>query len=102
VCVAYVEHNSTHYLNVNKALLVEGHAIIWNFDNEFDPNTWSLYYPKADNTESQSTQTQVDVIIVAILVTVVTVIGIVGLSLYTRGGSRSRPRHRLIRWTCTK
>ncbi len=46
VCVVYVEYNSTHVENVNKALLVEGYTTIWDFDNEFDPDTWNLYCPK--------------------------------------------------------
>ncbi|MHA1374217.1 MAG: hypothetical protein ACTSR7_07965 [Promethearchaeota archaeon] len=39
--------NTTHLLNVNKGLLNQGHATIWNFDNEFDPSDWSLfvYFP---------------------------------------------------------
>ena len=46
VCVVYVDYNSTYVMNVNKALLVNGHAVIWNFtNNEFDPYTWSLYCP---------------------------------------------------------
>ena len=43
VCVVYVRHNSTHFVNVNKALLVEGVAVIKNYDNEFSPYTWTLY-----------------------------------------------------------
>jgi len=44
VCVVYVDINSTHVMNVNKALLVNEHAVIWNFtNNEFDPYTWSLH-----------------------------------------------------------
>lgn len=43
VAVAYVRYNSTHLLNVNKDLLVQGFATIWNFDNEFDPYNWSWY-----------------------------------------------------------
>ena len=39
ICVVYVEYNSTHYTNVNKALLVEGVAVIKNYDNEFNPYT---------------------------------------------------------------
>ena len=35
VCVVYVEYNSTHFKNVNKALLVGGYAVIKNFHNEF-------------------------------------------------------------------
>jgi len=43
VCVVYTYYNSTHLLNVNKVLLNEGYAVIDNNDNEFDPNSWSLY-----------------------------------------------------------
>ena len=45
VCVVYLEYNSTHFMNINKALLVEGVAVIDNYDNEFNPYTWSLYCP---------------------------------------------------------
>ena len=43
VCVVYTYYNTTHLLNVNKLLLNEGHAVIDNHDNEFNPNSWSLY-----------------------------------------------------------
>jgi len=43
VCVVYVQYSSTHYTNVNKALLVEGVAIIQNYYNEFNPYSWTLY-----------------------------------------------------------
>jgi len=47
VCVVYVDYNSTHYENVNKALLVGNYAVIYNFDNnEFSPSDWSLYVAK--------------------------------------------------------
>jgi micrococcal nuclease len=46
VCVAYVDYDSTHLINVNKALLEEGHAVISNYRNEFNPYSWSLYLPK--------------------------------------------------------
>ena len=46
VCVVYLSHNSTHYLNVNKKMVDMNHAIIQNFDNEFNPYSWSLYFPK--------------------------------------------------------
>jgi endonuclease YncB( thermonuclease family) len=48
VCVAYVDHNSSHYVNVNKALMVEGLAEIKEYDNEFNATTWTLYVKKAD------------------------------------------------------
>lgn len=43
VCVVYVRHNLTHLLNVNQALLEEGHANVSDYPNEFSPEVWSLY-----------------------------------------------------------
>ena len=43
VCVVYVRHNESSYLNVNQALLGEGLAVRSDHDNEFDPSTWVLY-----------------------------------------------------------
>ena len=48
VCLVFVEWNSTHYLNVNQALLAENHSVIDDFyNNEFDPYSWSLYVLKS-------------------------------------------------------
>jgi endonuclease YncB( thermonuclease family) len=49
VCVVYVSYNSTHLLNVNKALLVLGQAEIVDYDNQWDPYMWSLYVAKPSN-----------------------------------------------------
>jgi endonuclease YncB( thermonuclease family) len=46
VAVIYVSYNSTHYLNLNKALLQNHYATVWDHDNEFNPNNWSLYASK--------------------------------------------------------
>lgn len=43
ICVVYVDHNSTHLMNVNKALLLEGAVVTDNYHNEFNPYTWALY-----------------------------------------------------------
>jgi endonuclease YncB( thermonuclease family) len=43
VCVVYIDYNSTHYENVNKAMLVNDKAILSNYPNEFDPSTWTLH-----------------------------------------------------------
>lgn len=43
VAVAYVEYNSTHLLNVNRWLLVNGFAKIADYPNEFNPRDWGLY-----------------------------------------------------------
>jgi PKD repeat protein len=44
VAVVYIRKNSTHYMNVNKALLIQG--VVGKTDysnNEFNPSTWTLY-----------------------------------------------------------
>jgi endonuclease YncB( thermonuclease family) len=46
VCVVYVDYNSTHYENVNKALWIAGLAEKKEYDNEFNADTWTLYVPK--------------------------------------------------------
>lgn len=44
ICLAYIRENSTHFLNVNKALLSGGYAAEYNFtNNDFDPANWELY-----------------------------------------------------------
>jgi len=44
ICVVYVRHNSTHVLNVNKALVDQGRAVVDDFtNNEFNPATWTTY-----------------------------------------------------------
>ncbi len=46
VCVVYVEYNSTHLLNVNRWLVVNGFATLSDYPNEFNPYTWSIYVAK--------------------------------------------------------
>ena len=48
VCVVYVEYNSTHMINANKALLAEGLARLYDHQNEFSPSSWDLFVRKAD------------------------------------------------------
>ncbi|MFX0137508.1 MAG: thermonuclease family protein [Candidatus Hodarchaeota archaeon] len=44
VAVIYVYYDATRLKNVNKALLVAGHAEIWDFsNNEFNPYSWTLH-----------------------------------------------------------
>jgi hypothetical protein len=43
VCVVYVEVENGKYLNLNKALLDEKLAVVWDHDNEFNPYSWSMY-----------------------------------------------------------
>jgi endonuclease YncB( thermonuclease family) len=50
-CVVYIKYNSTHYQNINQALLNAGVAEISDYDNEFDPYAWVLYvHAPARNT----------------------------------------------------
>ena len=51
ICVVYVSYNSTHYLNVNQALLAGNYAEMVNYDNEFSPYSWELYVNKNDIPE---------------------------------------------------
>ena len=47
VCLVYVDYNSSHYLNVNKALLVGNYAVNYDFNNnDFSPSNWTLYVAK--------------------------------------------------------
>ena len=66
VCVVYVDYNSTHIKNVNKALLVGGVATIWDHENEFNPSMWTLYVQKAVIPEFPST-----VVLTIFLVTII-------------------------------
>lgn len=54
VCVVYVYYNTTHLLNVNKLLVDEGNAVIDDHDNEFDPDSWSLYVLNPTSIPSSS------------------------------------------------
>jgi hypothetical protein len=51
VCVVYINYNSTHYLNVNKVLILEGYAVSKEFENDFNPENWTLYVPIEDIPE---------------------------------------------------
>jgi hypothetical protein len=49
VAVLYVYYDASHVKNVNKAMIDSGHAVIWNFENEFDPYSWNLIEPYPPN-----------------------------------------------------
>jgi len=47
ICVAFVNYNVTHYLNVNRAMIESRNAYIDNYaNNEFDPYSWQLSVAK--------------------------------------------------------
>jgi micrococcal nuclease len=50
VAVIYVYYDDTRLKNVNKAMLVAGHAVIDNYhNNEFNPYSWTLYVSYQSN-----------------------------------------------------
>ena len=51
ICVTYIEHNSTHYLNTNEALFRAGHVEKKQYANEFTPYNWELYTKQQESTE---------------------------------------------------
>lgn len=56
ICVVYVSYNSTHYINVNQALIANGHAEAWDHsNNEFHPDDWTFFVPKSDSEARDST-----------------------------------------------
>jgi hypothetical protein len=46
VCLVYLDYNTTHYLNVNLAMVLANQAILKNYDNEFNASLWTLYLSK--------------------------------------------------------
>jgi Staphylococcal nuclease homologue len=46
ICMVYIVYNETHFLNVNKAVVDGGHAVVDDDENEFDPASWVLYVPR--------------------------------------------------------
>jgi endonuclease YncB( thermonuclease family) len=54
VCVTYIEVNATHLLNVNQYLLDNGFAVVTNYNNEFNPASWTLYTSKISTSISCS------------------------------------------------
>jgi len=87
VCVVYVSHNTTHFKNINKALLVEGYAVIWNFNNEFNPSTWTLYCPKEESPEPFLPTSQLYMIAIVIVV----IAAITGFVLYRKRRVSAKP-----------
>ena len=53
-CMVYVDHNISHYLNVNSAIVEHGLLLIDNSENDFDPDSWTRYIGKNNVPEFQS------------------------------------------------
>jgi endonuclease YncB( thermonuclease family) len=47
ISVGYIDYNSTHYENVNMAMIVNSYAIPISLNNsEFNPSSWTWFVPK--------------------------------------------------------
>jgi endonuclease YncB( thermonuclease family) len=85
IAVAYIEYNETHLLNINKWLLEEGYAKVWDHPNEFNPGTWKLYKPRERTVAETETTGGEDTRIHMALVLVATiVIALLALTLLRR------------------
>jgi endonuclease YncB( thermonuclease family) len=81
VCVVYVDYNSTHYQNVNKALWVAGLVEKKEYDNEFNADTWTLYVSKTDKPEFPSPTETPSPIPIWAIVLVIGLIVVIGASI---------------------
>ena len=57
ICVVYLDYNETHLLNVNEALVSGDYAAAKNYDNEFNPFSWSLFVSKNANPTPSTSPT---------------------------------------------
>lgn len=79
VAAAYLPINSTHLLNINLWLALNGYAEIIDYPNEFNPSKWSLYIAlavtirdtitRAISAPNPNTDSLIIAIIIAILIT---------------------------------
>lgn len=80
ICVAYLRVESNKYLNINEKLVREGYAEYDNYlNNEFDPNTWSLYVYEDNEYEEES-----NLIVMASIGIVIVVIGTIVVIIVRR------------------
>ena len=54
VCVAYLDFNSTHYHNVNQALVMQRLVVINDLENDFNPEEWNRFTKKQNIPEFPS------------------------------------------------
>jgi len=104
VGLIYVNYNSTHYMNLNKALLQNHYATVWDHDNEFDPANWNLFESKTITTPNPSStlpnmgptsppDSNIDLpLTLALVVFGVAIVTIIALLLYVRHLKRRVPK----------
>jgi micrococcal nuclease len=85
IAVAYIEYNETHLLNINKWLVEEGYARVWDHPNEFNPGTWKLYKPRGRTVaETEATDREDTRIHMALVLVATIVIALLALTLLRR------------------
>ena len=104
VGVIYVNYNSTHYMNLNKALLQNHYATVWDHDNEFDPANWNLFESKTITTPNPSStlpnmgptsppDSNIDLpLTLALIAFGIAIVTIIALLLYVRHLKRRVPK----------
>jgi len=64
VAVIYLQVEESELMNVNKWLVVNGYAEITDYNNEFNPFTWTLYVEfKSPTTEGGTSQPIANIVI---------------------------------------
>ena len=87
ICVVYVRYNLTHVLNVNKAMVDRGRAVVDDFtNNEFNPSTWTTYnyHPGQSGAAPLPGPGQLNVLAAVAVTIVVVVAGVLYLGLRRR------------------
>ncbi len=100
VAVAFVRHNTTHLLNVNKALLEANLVEIEDFPNEFNPVDWGLYveYPLEMNLSEFGEALRLITLITVVLL--ITLVSLITFLFHRRRARRETSRPSKSR-TCT-
>ena len=72
ICMAYADYNSTHYINVNHAMVSGGYAKLWDHQNDFSPST--LYIEKEGQPSINSSNISWLYILIFFIVVIIAVV----------------------------
>jgi endonuclease YncB( thermonuclease family) len=86
VAVVYIKYNSTHYLNVNEELLIQGVVALTDYsNNEFNPYTWTRYV-RYNFSSTTSGSTPVIIIGLVFLMAILLILGLLFKLGYLKKG----------------
>lgn len=68
VAIPYADYNSTHYLNVNEAMFLEGYVEKKDYQNEFSPYNWALCKPRNQTVPDFPTNRLVTLLVITLLI----------------------------------